>query len=236
MAMERPPSQFIVFSQNHDQIGNRAAGDRLSRTLSLEKLKLAAGMVVLSPYIPLLFMGEEYGETVPFQYFVSHSDEALIASVREGRRKEFESFLWHGEVPDPQDAETFRRSKLDWKKKETGDHRVLLDFYKRIIRLRKETPALSRPDRKNIRAQGFESEMVLLMTRWNERSRLFCAFNFNEADIKVTTSPSEGTWRKILDSSSGTWNGPGPLSPDAIKKGGVLSIRGSSFVVYEKEE
>jgi len=95
---DRPAHQFIVFLQNHDQVGNRAMGDRLSQSHSLEKLKLAAGVVILSPYIPLLFMGEEYGETSPFQYFVSHSDEALIEAVRKGRRDEFASFHWEGEV------------------------------------------------------------------------------------------------------------------------------------------
>ena len=105
--------QFVVCSQNHDQVGNRMLGDRLSATLSFEQQKLAAGAVLLSPFIPLLFMGEEYGETAPFQYFVSHSDPALIEAVRQGRREEFAAFAWQGEVPDPQDEATFRRSRLN---------------------------------------------------------------------------------------------------------------------------
>lgn len=103
----RPAHQFVVFSQNHDQVGNRLAGDRLTSRQSLEKLKLAAGVVILSPFIPLLFMGEEYGEKSPFQYFVSHSDEDLIEAVRNGRREEFASFQWEGEIPDPQAESTF---------------------------------------------------------------------------------------------------------------------------------
>ena len=102
-----PAYGFVVFSQNHDQVGNRAMGDRLSSTLSLEKLKLAAGTVILSPCIPLFFMGEEYGETAPFLYFVSHNDETLIDAVRKGRQREFASFSWKGEPPDPQSEETF---------------------------------------------------------------------------------------------------------------------------------
>lgn len=107
----------MVFSQNHDQIGNRLEGERLSRLISFDGLKIAAGMVILSPYIPLLFMGEEYGEDIPFLYFVSHSDPDLVKAVREGRKHEFRSFRWEGEPPDPQDTETFLRSEIVWGKR-----------------------------------------------------------------------------------------------------------------------
>ena len=107
-----PCTKFVVFSQNHDQVGNRMKGDRLSTLVPFEALKLAAGMVLFSPHIPLLFMGEEYGEEGPFQYFVSHSDPELIEAVRKGRREEFAAFRWEGEIPDPQDEATFLRSKI----------------------------------------------------------------------------------------------------------------------------
>ena len=97
----------MVCSQNHDQIGNRRLGERLSSLISFEQQKLVAGCVLLSPFIPLLFMGEEYGETAPFQYFVSHIDEPLIEAIRKGRASEFAHFEWEGHVPDPQDEETF---------------------------------------------------------------------------------------------------------------------------------
>src|SRR5262249_23569043 len=96
------PRQFVVSSQNHDQVCNRAQGERLTALTDFEGLKLAAGLVLLSPYVPLLFMGEEYGETSPFLYFVSHGDPALIDAVRRGRREEFKKFAWQGEPPDPQ--------------------------------------------------------------------------------------------------------------------------------------
>ncbi len=115
-----PAHRLIVFSQNHDQVGNRMLGERLSSLVSFESLKLAAGVLLSSPYVPLLFMGEEYGESAPFLYFVDHSDPALIESVRRGRRKEFESFRFEGEAPDPQAEETFHQSKIDWKKRESG--------------------------------------------------------------------------------------------------------------------
>src|SRR5579862_790268 len=105
-------SRFVVFSQNHDQVGNRALGERLSRLVSFEGQKLAAGVTLLSPFVPLLFMGEEYGETSPFQYFVSHGDKDLIEAVRRGRQEEFASFGWKTEVPDPQAESTFVNSKL----------------------------------------------------------------------------------------------------------------------------
>ncbi len=108
-----PPDRFVVFSQNHDQTGNRLKGERLSSLVSFESLKLAAGVVLLSPYIPLIFMGEEYGETAPFLFFISHSDPELIKAVRQGRKDEFKTFNWKDEPPDPQDIETFMRSKLD---------------------------------------------------------------------------------------------------------------------------
>ncbi len=115
-----PAQQLVVFAQNHDQIGNRMLGERLSRLVSFEDLKLAAGLVLLSPFIPLLFMGEEYGETAPFQYFIDHSDPELVNAVREGRRREFAAFGWEEEPPDPQDEATFLRSKLDRSLRDTS--------------------------------------------------------------------------------------------------------------------
>ena len=97
-SLDRGADQLVVFSQNHDQVGNRMLGERLSSLVDFESLKLAAGVVLLSPFIPLLFMGEEYGETAPFLYFISHSDPALIEAVRKGRKEEFKEFTW---VEDP---------------------------------------------------------------------------------------------------------------------------------------
>ena len=125
---DRPGLQFVVFSQNHDQVGNRMRGERLSGLVPFEALKLAAGAVLLAPNIPLLFMGEEYGEKAPFLYFVSHGDKALIEAVRKGRNDEFKHFAWNGEPPDPQDERTFLASKINWEKRRQGEHAVLLNF------------------------------------------------------------------------------------------------------------
>ncbi len=152
-----PGHRFIVSLQNHDQVGNRAAGDRLSASVSFERLKLGAGVLLLAPYIPLIFMGEEYGEKAPFQYFVSHSDTDLIEAVRAGRRNEFAAFAWQEDVPDPQDESTFMRSKLNLDLRTGGHHKLLWLFYQELLRLRRALPALApRPgtdDRAAVRAR-----------------------------------------------------------------------------------
>ena len=117
-------------------------GDRLSQAVAFEDLKLAAGLVILSPFIPMLFMGEEYGETSPFPYFVSHSDAELIEAVRRGRKSEFSSFQWQGEVPNPQEGRNFLRAKLDHELRNAGEHMVLLKYYRQLIALRKTIPTL----------------------------------------------------------------------------------------------
>ncbi|HLI93263.1 MAG TPA: malto-oligosyltrehalose trehalohydrolase [Puia sp.] len=133
-----PYDQFVVFDQNHDQVGNRACGDRLTANLTKPQLRLAAAAVLLSPYVPLLFMGEEYAERNPFPYFVSFDDPALIKAVREGRAREFAGFAGGAStIPDPESPETFERAVLSW-----DIDQPMLDFYKELIRLRKTRPAL----------------------------------------------------------------------------------------------
>ncbi|HVT45923.1 MAG TPA: malto-oligosyltrehalose trehalohydrolase [Thermoanaerobaculia bacterium] len=141
-ALEIRHSRFVVSMQNHDQIGNRVAGDRLASRLSIEQQKLTAGLVILSPFIPLLFMGEEYGESAPFHYFTSHSDSGLIAAVRRGRREEFAAFSWAEESPDPQAVETFLASRVDPSRGEREPGRSLREFYARLIAFRKELRGL----------------------------------------------------------------------------------------------
>ena len=153
---QAPASKFVVFSQNHDEVGNRVQSDRLSQRVSFEALKLAAGVVLLSPFIPLLFMGEEYGETAPFYYFVEHSDPNLAEAVRRGRREEFAAFAWQGEPPDPQDEATFLRSKLNHTLRHQEQHGRLWEFYKELIRLRNELPALAYLSQKDTEVLGYE--------------------------------------------------------------------------------
>src|SRR5437764_3428983 len=117
-------------------------GERLSALVSPEKLRLAAAVMILSPFLPMLFMGEEYGEKAPFQYFTSHSDPGLIEAVRKGRLEEFDDFEWKGEAPDPHDVATFHRSKLRWRSLELEEHRAMRELHRDLLRIRRETPAL----------------------------------------------------------------------------------------------
>ena len=137
------PSRFLGYLQNHDQIGNRAVGERSSALMSIDALKVAAALVLAGPFVPMLFQGEEWGASTPFGYFTDHRDPALATAVSEGRTREFESFGWTADrVPDPQDAATFERSRLDWSELEREPHAGLLEWHRSLIRLRRETPAL----------------------------------------------------------------------------------------------
>ena len=158
-----PRERFVVAIQNHDQVGNRAAGDRLSTTLTAEQFRLATALLLLSPYVPLLFMGQEYGETNPFPYFVSHGDEQLVQAVREGRRKEFESFGWGDDVPDPQAEETFRRSVLDRAKATQPQHAAIVELHRDLLALRAAEPSL-RPDASTIEVAFANGLITLLRT------------------------------------------------------------------------
>jgi maltooligosyltrehalose trehalohydrolase len=130
--------QLVVFSQNHDQIGNRAQGERLSMLLQPAQLKAVAALVLLSPFVPMLFQGEEWGAKTPFIYFTDHQDHELARLVTEGRTREFKAFSWQGAVPDPQAAESFMQSKLNWSDLEETGHADMLSWYRRLIVLRHE--------------------------------------------------------------------------------------------------
>ncbi|MGI5837878.1 MAG: malto-oligosyltrehalose trehalohydrolase [Chloroflexota bacterium] len=216
--------QFVVCSQNHDQIGNRMMGERLTQLVSLEGLKLAAGVVLLSPYIPLLFMGEEYGETAPFQYFISHLDSELVEAVRRGRREEFSSFAWHGDAPDPQDPATFIRSKLDLGLRGQGHHRVILEYYRELIRLRKTVPALACLNKERMEVLPFEEELAMLARRWSEGSEVAIIFNFNDGSLSADIPIPSGKWRKLLDSSESRWGGAGSPTPELLISDGNIHI------------
>jgi maltooligosyltrehalose trehalohydrolase len=222
---EKIPGQgLIVFAQNHDQVGNRLLGDRLSQTASFEQLKLAAATVLLAPYIPLLFMGEEYGEIAPFQYFVSHGDPALVEAVRQGRTEEFARFRWGGEIPDPQSDETFRRSKLNWELRSEGRHRVLFDFYRELLRLRREIPALAQLDKKSTEASAFAREKTLYFRRWSGSGQIFAVLNFDARPVQLSLPIPAGHWQKQLDSAEPRWQGEGSQVPDSINSSGPVQF------------
>ena len=223
-----PGQSLVVFSQNHDQVGNRKVGDRLTAVLSFEQLKLAAATVLLSPYVPLLFMGEEYGEKAPFQYFVSHGDPAIIEAVRKGRGEEFASFEWSGELPDPQDERTFLNSKLNWNSRSVGEHRVLLDFYRELLRLRRETPALAKLDKHSQEVALVAEQKGLLVRRWTQRehrtSEVAMVFYFGEESTPVELPLPAGSWLPLLDSAEARWKGVGGTPPSGFKSSGSVQL------------
>jgi maltooligosyltrehalose trehalohydrolase len=189
MPKSRDGKQFVVFAQNHDQVGNRLMGDRLSTLCTPRKLRLAAAAVILSPFIPMLFMGEEYGEPAPFQYFTSHGDEALIEAVRKGRLEEFDDFEWASEPPDPHDDETFRRSKLS--RQENDGLRAL---YKDLLRLRVENPVLHTFDLNAVETFADDDKLTLAV----RRAGTVFVMNFS-TEAQAITLPLQGNWDVLLD-------------------------------------
>ena len=231
-------SQFVVCAQNHDQVGNRMLGDRLTGLISFEAQKLAAAAVLLSPFVPMLFMGEEYGETAPFLYFVSHGDPGLIEGVREGRKNEFAAFHAEGEAPDPQAEETFKRSRLNWDLHRQGKHKMLWQFYQKLLQLRKQTPALATLDCKQLEVSIVESEKVLCLRRWEGKNQVVCWINFDSSVTEISTDLPEGNWEKLLDSAESKWGGDGSNIPQKLNnqdkqvKNQNILLNPHSVVVY----
>jgi maltooligosyltrehalose trehalohydrolase len=184
---------FVIFLQNHDQVGNRAAGDRLDALVSPDARKLTAALLLLAPYVPLLFMGEEYGDPAPFLYFVSHSDPGLVDAVRKGRREEFESFGWTADVPDPQAVETFERSRIHFELASQGEHAELRALYRELLAIRREEPAL-RPGAAEIHVSGTGDTVIMRLDAPRARS-LLALFNLGGAEVTVPLRHDSGTWR-----------------------------------------
>lgn len=217
--------KFIVFSQNHDQVGNRLQGERLSRLVSFEQLKLAAGQTLLAPFIPLLFMGEEYGETAPFAYFISHGDPQLIEAVRSGRRRQCQAFGMPGEPPDPQDETTFSRSRLNRELSlQNISSRVLLDFYGELIRLRRHTPGLRRLSKREMTVTADEEQRTLFVRRGPVHRQVALLFHFSGIRQTVLIPLPAGAWRKILDSGEHRWLGGGSGVPMSIGSEGAVRV------------
>ncbi len=230
---DRPFNQFVICIQNHDQVGNRMLGERLSHLVSFEAQKLAAGALLLSPYIPLLFMGEEYGEDAPFIYFVSHSDPDLIRAVRQGRKQEFAAFHAQGEPPDPESTETFLKSKLNWEKRKEGKHQALWSLYQHLISLRNTIGALVKRERQNMEVGFLEAEKIVWWRRWAEDKQILCLMNFNQSDSTFTPNFPLNDGRKILDSADEKWQGPGSVLPEKLSNAQELTLRSQSFALYE---
>jgi len=225
------PEQFVVCIQNHDQVGNRALGNRMTSLTDFEGQKLVAGVTLLSPFVPMLFMGEEYGETAPFQYFTSHGDLALAEAVRKGRQAEFAHFGWTGEIPDPQAALTFERSRLNHALATEEPHRTLWNFYKQLIQFRRERELASA---KLVDVVESESPASLLLMRSAAAHRIATLFHFGDVPAKVTVNLPAGIWITRMDSAAPEWRGLVGLAKE-ISIGGPteLLMQPRSFAVFE---
>lgn len=161
-----PMWRLVTFSQDHDQVGNRAAGDRLSQTLDPGGLAIAAVLTILAPFTPMLFMGEEWGASTPWQFFTSHPEPELGEATARGRKAEFAQMGWdESVVPDPQDPETFARSRLKWEEKDAPAHARLLQVYRELLALRRALPGVTDPDFRRVAASSDEQ------ARWFRLSR-----------------------------------------------------------------
>jgi maltooligosyltrehalose trehalohydrolase len=191
-----PAHRFLCYLQNHDQVGNRAIGDRIAADLRPDMIKVGAGLVLTAPYTPMLFMGEEWGADTPWQYFTDHVEPWLGDAVAQGRREEFARHGWAAEdVPDPQDKATFLRSKLDWSQPDQDWHRDMLAWYTELIALRRARPELTDPRLDRVRADYDEQERWLMV----QSGRLRIVANLGPSEQRL---PLDGRGAAVLAASS----------------------------------
>lgn len=228
-----PGRRFVISIHNHDQIGNRKFGERFGSLASFEAQKLAAGTVLLAPYVPVLFMGEEYADPAPFHYFVAFSDPGLVEAVRAGRKHEFE-MAGDDDPPDPQAVDTFQCSELDRSRRLEGKHEVLYALYRELLRLRRESPALRFPDKERMRLTPVPESRTLVVDRWDGDDETLIGMNFGDRPAEVRVTLRTGTWVRQLDTADPRWLGPGAVSPaELVAKSEVsLTLAPTSFVVY----
>jgi maltooligosyltrehalose trehalohydrolase len=236
-----PGDRFVVCTQNHDQVGNRMLGERLGSLVDFETLKLAAGAMFMSPFIPMLFMGEEYGEASPFLYFTSHGDKGLIEAVREGRKKEFADFAGTGEPPDPHLEETFERSKLSWDFKDDRKAK-LLGFYKKLIGLKRTHPALRPGNRENVRAveAAGGSAIIVVASAGGDQGdpgekaggMLAAVMNFSGEMIDIPLAGGiKASFRVLLYSAHARWGGPVIESASLATEDGRIILEPGSILI-----
>ena len=221
--------QFVVCLQNHDQIGNRKNGDRMAALVDIERLKLGAAVVLLSPFVPLLFQGEEYGETSPFAYFIDHSDHALIDAVRRGRQEEFAAFAWHGEPPDPADSRTFESARM---RRPTGEpHTLIRSIYQQLLALRHELrinhgglfPRTVHADR--------AAEAIAVTAR-----DVVMVFAFADQPRTLEVPMPVGRWQKRFSSRGSCSCAHGDRAPQELESAGhvTLGVPGPLALLYTR--
>ena len=220
-----PAYRFVVFDQDHDQVGNRAVGDRLPATLAAHPhrdglLRIAAGLVLTSPFTPMLFMGEEWGADTPWQFFTDHTDPLFADAVSNGRRSEFARHGWaFADVPDPQDKDTFLRSKLDWAQPDREPYYSLLDWYRALLALRRSRPELADPRLDQVRVEFDEDARWLLVYRGTLR----VAANLGDGAVDVPVASGPAGPDMVLLASE----------PGISVKAGAIGLPPASFAVTE---
>jgi len=231
---EVPLGHLVVFSQNHDQIGNRPLGDRLAATVSHQTLRLAAGLVLLSPSIPLLFMGEEYGETAPFPYFLSPLDHDLLEAVRSGRRKDLTALWGDTEILDPGDESTFLMAQLNRGLRHLEPHGRLLALYRKLIAFRKEKKSFASLLKHGVTVCYNEKRRFIVVSYELDSQDLAMVFHFGASAREIKVPLPEGVWTKLIDSEDASFGGIGPSVPATITSDGeiALSFRGQGFLVF----
>jgi maltooligosyltrehalose trehalohydrolase len=202
-----PGDRFVVFSQNHDLPGNRPDGARLSALVDFDKLKLAAAALLLAPYLPMLFMGEDYAEDAPFYFFSDYGDADVASALIKSREAQFAAFGWTEKAPDPQDYDTFSSSKLQWGLRGQGRHLEMLQWHKQLIALRKSQPLLADLSKKNIRADllGLTGLAVFRYSPDRQRS-LLVLFNFSSEGLDAVVPYDVSGWTRLLASTEGAEN------------------------------
>jgi maltooligosyltrehalose trehalohydrolase len=209
-------------------------GERSGEHLSKPQLKLAAATVLLSPYLPLLFMGEEYAESAPFPYFVSHGDAELVEGVRQCRLEEFADYRNQGSPPDPQAEATFLSAKLNQEQRLTGDQRAHFEFYRDLIRLRKECTSLAGLGRENMQIIADEDEQVLAIIRTAGDDKMFCILNYSD-QIRIVKPPlANGNLRILLD-STGTYPSGSSQSVYSTRPATFPIVAPFGVILFRKE-
>jgi maltooligosyltrehalose trehalohydrolase len=203
----------------------------LIQLTSFSGLKLAASVVLLSPYIPLLFMGEEYGEPAPFLYFISHSDLELVAAIRQSKAQEFKQTGFDSESYDPQSPEIFEQCKLKWELQQEGNHQILWQFYQQLIQLRRSHPALKNLDKRSLEVSVYDD--LLLMRRWSGQEQVLYLMNFSNRAITLAEGVPNGSWQKILDTAEEKWQGAGSALPEKLSSEQPITTSAKSFALYQ---
>lgn len=216
-ASANPGRQFVVAVQTHDQVGNRATGDRLTALVDFPYLKAAAGLLFFTPYVPMLFMGEEYAEQKPFLFFTDYIDPALKKAVSEGRKKEFAGFNWNT-FPDPEDDETFYKSALTTREEWRPENKYIFSFYRDLIKFRKTHPALNKPDKNHLTVKVNEKNKLVEIIRRSANQQITGVFNLGRDEIILNNYYG----KQILNSEWKQYGGETEKESKVLQKGQMI--------------